>query len=187
MNTEIIWTNFSDALKRFIYSRVHDHSVAEDLLQNVFIKIHLNVHTIQKKESLKSWVFTLTNNVIIDYYKTHSPKITLDAVLQQSEPEKEMGHSAADCLRPLIHNLPPIYSEALKLSELQGLKHAEVAKKLNISLSGAKSRIQRGRDLLKKGFIDCCNYKLNKHGYLVGEHKDQKDCKICTTPVSLSS
>ncbi len=66
------------------------------------------------------------------------------------------------------------------LSEIKGLKQAEVAKILNISLSGAKSRIQRGRNLLKEGFIACCDYQLNESGYLVGEHKDKKDCKICS-------
>ena len=69
------------------------------------------------------------------------------------------------------------------LSEIKGLKQAEVARTLGISLSGAKSRIQRGRKLLKDGFIACCDYKLNESGYLVGEHKDKKDCKICNPKV----
>ena len=65
------------------------------------------------------------------------------------------------------------------LSEIKGMKQTEIAKKLNISISGAKSRVQRGRNLLKQGFIDCCDYKLNTEGQLVGEHKNKKDCKVC--------
>ena len=171
MDTKVIWNDFSESLKRFIHSRVNDHDVVDDMLQNVFIKIHLNIHKIKKQESIKSWVFTITNRVIIDYYKSQSKKIANIITTLESNDENSSEHSAADCLLTLINNLPPSYKEALMLSEIKGLKQAEIAKILNISLSGAKSRIQRGRSLLKQGFIDCCNYKLNKEGYLVGDRK----------------
>ena len=69
METTIIWNEFSDSLKGFIISKVKDHHIANDLLQEVFIKIHLNIDSLQKQESLKSWIYTITSNVIKDYYK----------------------------------------------------------------------------------------------------------------------
>ncbi len=181
METTIIWDEFSESLKRFILSRVNNHDVANDLLQDVFIKIHLNVHKIKKQESIKSWIYTITVNVINDYFKKQSKQQNLlnNTIVFEKETPKE--HTAKDCIIPLINHLPPTYKEAMLLSEVNGLKQVEVAKILNISLSGAKSRIQRGRNLLKEGFIACCDYKLNESGYLVGEHKDKKDCKVCST------
>ena len=179
METSVIWEQFSESLKRFIYSRVKNEEVSNDLLQEVFIKIHINIGNIKKQESLKSWIYTITNNSINDYFKTQSKerKQQFEIMLPEEETSKE--HSAKDCVLPLIHNLPLTYKEAMLLSEIKGLKQAEVAQILGISLSGAKSRIQRGRKLLKDGFIACCDYKLNKAGHLVGEHKEKKDCKIC--------
>jgi len=180
METTVIWDEFSELLKKFIYNRVKNKPLTNDLLQEVFIKIHLSIHKIKNQESIKSWVYTITTNTINDYFKKQSKqhKLSLKPIPLNENTDK---HSAKDCLLPLINNLPSTYKDALLLSEINGLKQAEVAKILNISLSGAKSRIQRGRNLLKDGFIACCNYKLNKAGHLVGEHKEKKDCKVCSS------
>ena len=179
METTHIWNEFSDSLKRFIVSRIKNKEIADDILPEVFIKIHLNIQTLKKQKSLKSWVFSITNNAINDYFKNNAKNKS--TVLDYTEPKEEIDdeHSAKDCIIPLIKNLPPTYEKAVFLNEIEGLKQAEIAKRLNISLSGVKSRIQRGRNLLKQGFIDCCDYKLNELGHLTGEHKDKKDCKIC--------
>jgi RNA polymerase sigma-70 factor (ECF subfamily) len=176
METIDIWKQFSEILKKYIYSKVKDKEVTKDLLQEVFVKIHLNSDKIKKTESLKSWVYTITHNVIIDYFKNQSKPIP---VFELAEPTENQGHSAENCILPLINNLPEKYKEALLLSEIKGKKQTEVAEILKISLPGAKSRIQRGRKLLQQGFIDCCNYKLNSDGLLVGEHKEKENCKVC--------
>lgn len=179
MNTNTIWADFSAALYRFITRKVKDASVAEDLLQEVFVKIHLQKNTLQKKYRLKSWLYTIANNTIMDYFR----KKQKDAVLLSNEEiastEETLKHDAHDCLLPLIKNLPDTYREALYLSEIKGHKQKEVARQLNISLPATKSRILRGRDLLKKGFMDCCDYKLDAQGNLRGEHKNKADCKVC--------
>jgi RNA polymerase sigma-70 factor (ECF subfamily) len=180
METTNIWNEFSESLKGFILSRVKNIDVANDLLQEVFIKVHLNIHNLEKQKSLKSWIFTITSNVINDYFRKNSKSNSI--VIENIELDEEINeeHSAKDCIIPLIKNLPNTYKEAVYLSEIKGVKQAEIAKQLNLSLSGAKSRIQRGRELLKQGFISCCDYKLNELGHLIGEHKDVKDCKICS-------
>lgn len=176
METAAIWNQFSEILKRYIYSKVKNKEIAKDLLQEVFVKIHLNNDKIKKTESLKSWVYTITHHVIIDYFKSQSKPIPAFEVIEFDD---NPPHSAENCLLPLINNLPEKYKEALLLSEINGKKQAEVATILNISLPGAKSRVQRGRRLLQQGFIDCCNYSLNSDGLLIGEHKEKENCKVC--------
>lgn len=176
METIDIWKQFSEILKKYIFSKVKNKEATKDLLQEVFVKIHLNSDKLKKTESLKSWVYTITHNVIIDYFKNQSKPIP---TLELTETEDNTGHSAKNCLFPLINNLPEKYKEALLLSEINGKKQHEVAEILNLSLPGAKSRIQRGRKLLQQGFIDCCNYTLNSEGFLVGEPMEKENCKVC--------
>ena len=180
METTKIYTEYSDSLKSFIISKVKNEEVTNDILQEVFIKIHLKKDTVKNQDSIKSWIFSVANNTILDYFNKNSKKQDNISELPSIEEETDHEHSAIDCLKPLIKNLPKTYVEAMLLSEIEGLKQAEVAKKLNISLSGAKSRIQRGRELLKEGFINCCDYTLNESGHLVGENKSKKNCKVCS-------
>lgn len=180
METNTIYNEYSDSLKRFIFSKVKNEETVNDILHEVFIKIHLKKDTLKNQDSIKSWVFTVTNNTILDYFNKNSKKLDIIIDLSSIEEETDHEHSAIDCLKPLIKKLPKTYVEAMLLSEIKGLKQAEVAKRLNISLSGAKSRIQRGRELLKEGFINCCDYTLNESGHLVGETKSKKNCKVCS-------
>lgn len=178
-NTSQIWNDFSDALKHYINRFVKNEEVANDLLQETFIKIHLNIHKIKEVKSLKSWIYTIAHNVVMDYFKKESKiknNVQFDLLVTEKNNEE---HSHKDCLVPLIDALPEIYREAILLSEIKGLKQVEVAKILSISLSGAKSRIQRGRKLLKQGFIDCCEFKIDKSGYLFGAEKTKDECKVC--------
>lgn len=179
MDTEKIWSNFSLTLKNFILSKVKNETLAEDILQEVFIKIHLHKNELHKKDKLKSWLFSITNNAVNDHFRKKDLVLptTTDEVSENSESKP---HDPTDCLLPLILALPKTYKEALLLSEIKGLKQQLVADTLDISLSAAKSRIQRGRDLLKKGFINCCDYQLDDNGFLKGEHKNIEDCKVCS-------
>lgn len=176
METNIIWDNFSETLKKYIQNKVKDEESSKDILQEVFIKIHLNANKIKNTESLKSWLYTIAHNTIMDYFKKQSRQIDYTII---PESEENQPHTAKNCILPLIHSLPEKYREALLLSEINGKKQLEVAEILNISVSGAKSRIQRGRKLLQQGFIDCCDYKINEKGFLIGEHKEKENCKVC--------
>lgn len=179
METEKIWSEFSTALKKFILSKVKDETIADDILQEVFIKIHLKKNELQKKDRLKSWLFTIANNTTLDYFRKRDLVVPNEANDSSIEDTTKDSHDATDCIVPLILNLPKKYKEALLLTEVKGLKQQAAADKLGISLTAAKSRVQRGRDLLKKGFINCCDYTLDKNGFLKGEHKNIDDCKVC--------
>lgn len=178
ITSEFLWQNYADDLKRYIFSQVKDEEATNDILQEVFIKIHLNIKTLQQKNSAKSWVFTIAHNALMNFFNKKSVPFSLDDIPDNFITDEET-HSAKSCLLPLIKNLPEKYREPLLLSEIQGKKQNEVATILGISLSGAKSRIQRGRKLLQQGYMDCCHYKLNEEGFLVGEHQDKADCKMC--------
>lgn len=180
METTKVWNEFSETLKRYILSKVKNETAANDILQEVFIKVHLNIDKVQQKERLKSWLYTITKNVIMDYFKKQSKFSDNEKLITNiAEEQPNDAHSHKDCLLPLILNLAKPYRDAMLLSEIKGLKQADVAKQLHLSLSGAKSRIQRGRKLLKQGFVACCDFKLSEDGLLYGSEKTKEDCKVC--------
>lgn len=178
MTTKQVWTSYSEDLKRFIISKVKDVTIADDILQDTFIKIHTKLHTLKDITKLKSWCFTVARNSILDYWKKTNQ--TFEITNFESDTEiLENLHTEKDCLRGILKNLPKKYRDPLFLSDIKGLKQQEVASQLNQSLSTTKSQIQRARKLIAQGFMDCCGFVMNKEGNLVGEIQEKEDCKVC--------
>jgi len=178
MTTKNIWKQYADDIKYFILSKVKDAPVADDLLQDTFIKVHTKLDTLKDKEKVKSWIFSIARYTVLDYFKQR------DLVYEMTDDdfvfeEQKLEHTEADCLHGIIKSLPKKYRDPLFLSDIKGLKQTEVSEQLHLPLSTVKSQIQRGRKLIAQGFVDCCDLVLNDRGYLVGEIKDKADCKVC--------
>ncbi len=179
MTTKQVWTSYSEDLKRFIISKVKDTAIADDILQDTFIKIHTKLHTLKDIKKLKSWCFTVARNSILDYWKSTNQTFEIANFEAETEILANL-HTEKDCLRGILKNLPKKYRDPLFLSDIKGLKQQEVADQLKQSLPTTKSQIQRARKLIAQGFIDCCGFVLNKEGNLVGEIQDKDDCKVCS-------
>jgi len=179
MTTQQVWAKYADDIKRFIFSKVKDEAVTDDILQDSFIKIHTKLHTLKDITKLKSWCFTVARNSILDHFKS-SNKTFEFANFESETVLEENVHTEKDCLRGILQNLPKKYRDPLFLSDIKGLKQQEVAEQLKQTLSTTKSQIQRARKLIAQGFMDCCGYVLNEEGKLVGEIQDKDDCKVCT-------
>ena len=178
MTTKQVWNTYAQDIKRFILSKTKDESVADDILQETFIKVHTKLQTLKDEDKLKSWLFSVARYTLMDYFKTKKIKVELND-FEVTDTLENHEHTEKDCLRGILVNLPKKYREPIFLSDIMGLKQKEVAKRSNLSLPTVKSQIQRGRKQIAKGFMDCCGYEMNNEGYLVGELKDKDDCKIC--------
>tara|TARA_R110002074_G_scaffold349816_1_gene520571 strand:+ start:622 stop:1161 length:540 start_codon:yes stop_codon:yes gene_type:complete len=178
MTTKEVWKLYSDDVKRFIVSKVHETTIADDILQDTFIKVHTKLHTLNDLTKLKSWIFTIARNSIMDHFKKANKTFEF-ADFESETTVLENVHTEQDCLRGILQSLPKKYRNPLFLSDIKGLKQAEVANQLNQNLPTTKSQIQRARKLIAQGFMDCCGFVLNEHGNLVGEIQEKEDCKIC--------
>ena len=167
--TEKVWMEYHAKLLTFILNRVHDRPTAEDILQNIFLKIHAQIESLREETKLESWLYQLSRNTIIDYYRSRKQTLALPPGLAQedSEPNEQAMQELEACLRPMIEQLPEHYREALILSELDGKTQHDVSIQQNISLSGAKSRIQRGRALLKGMLYQCCQFEFDQQGNII--------------------
>lgn len=180
MNSELIWNQFSEKLKNFLLKRVGDLDVANDLLQEVFLKIHLKLPLLKEEKKVEKWVFQIAYNQLNDFYRSKSKNKNQPLGTEEIEDSTDVHHSElGDCLQPFIENLPAGYKEAVILSEVEGLKQKEVAERLRISLSSAKSKVQRGRALIKQHFIECCQFHVGKDGKLTGEHNHNHESWNC--------
>jgi len=178
MTTNQIWNKYSKDLKQFIISKVKDITIADDILQDTFIKIHTKLHTLKDLNKLKPWIFSIARNSIMDYYNSRNLVFDLPELETDFEIENQ-NHTEKDCLRGILKTLPKKYRDPLFLSDIKGVKQTEISKILDLPLPTVKSQVQRARKLIAQGFMDCCGYIINDKGVLQGELKDKKDCKIC--------
>lgn len=182
MNTsEKIWHEYHSRLRSFIKSRIIDNTATDDILQNVFLKMHTGLASLKDETKLKSWLYQIARNAIIDYFRSQKPTVEIPEWLPQPEtdPGERVTQELSKCLQPMIQLLPENYREAVMLSELQGLTQKEVAQVQGTSLSGAKSRVQRGRALLKEMLANCCRLEFDHGGRLCGYERKDGPCKIC--------
>ena len=180
-STETIWNNCRQILNQFIRKRVNDQSVVDDSLQYVFGKIHSNIGTLTHKEKINSWIYQITRNTIIDYYRNKKQKTELNesSLVYENNLENESYVKLEKGLEKMINRLPPKYSEAILLTDYEGLTQKEVSEKLGISLPGAKSRVQRGRKLLKEMYLKCCHIEFDRKGMMVDVYP--KTCSRCSS------
>lgn len=180
-STEQIWQEYHHRLHGFIQSRVGDTSLADDILQDVFTRIHSRIDSLRDSRKIQSWIYQITRNAIIDFYRSRKMSEELPESLSNIEmnTNEKTRKEMSNWLLPMIKSLPDIYQQALTLSEIEGLPQKEVAKKLGLSLPGAKARIQRGRKLLKNVLLDCCSYKFDRKGNVIDYQSKGETCKDC--------
>lgn len=181
-----MWEQLHNGLRAFIAKRVGNEAETEDLLQNIFLKVHQHADTLQEPERLVSWVFQVTRNAIVDHYRSAERRREVPAGLsteihQDKKPpvieenETEAKYELSQCLRPMIDRLSSDYREAIRLVELEGLTNQEAAIKLGLSVPGMKSRVQRGRQQLRKMLDECCLIELDRRRGVVEFEKRRPD------------
>lgn len=169
-----LWQEYRFRLRNYIAKRVREREAVDDILQEVFLKVNANLHTVRSHGSIPAWLFRIAANAIADHYRSHKQWEVLPDDDELASPERERDYIAelATCLQPLITDLPETYRTALVLSEIEGLPQKEVARRLGISLSGAKSRVQRGREKLRLRLLECCDIETGRGGISGYEPRD---------------
>lgn len=173
---ENIWKEYKNAMHGFIKKRVADAHVADDLLQEVFLKIHKASGDTGSVTNIRAWIYGITRNAITDYYRSKKYSSDIPDHLTYPEDDRKVLREISTCMMPMIENLPNIYREALILSDIEGLSQKQVAEIQGISHSGAKSRVQRGRRMLKDMMLRCCRFEFDRKGSVIDYRKNDQDC-----------
>jgi len=168
VTTDDAWIGYRDQLLGYIRARSRSTPDAEDILQDVFVKVHRRIGTLEDDTHLGAWLYRVTHNTIIDHYRKAQPIPT--AIEPTAIPEDDVPAAEqrlAPFLTILVADLPRIYREALVLTELEGLTQTEMARRLQLTPSGAKSRVQRARAMVREQLLTCCEVELDCRNHVI--------------------
>ncbi len=173
--TEHLWEQLSGKLRSFLLQRVSDPEVADDLLQETFLRVHTKLDEMKDFRRMTAWVYQVARNLVVDHYRAEGRNL-VDTVLEEIAPPLDDSTTGAPTnlnvqvegwLEPMIDRLPDDYRVAVKQYELEGKPQRALAEDLGLSLSGAKSRVQRGRTKLKGLFQACCSFEQDRRGSII--------------------
>jgi len=170
--TTELWHRFSDNLRRFILNKVKDEALADDLLQETFIKIHSKIDSLHDETKVQSWVFQIARNLINDHYRKPNP-ISIVEVPEIIDTEPEPDEAMTETIRDMVlfmKDLPEQDCQALCQIEFAGISVKDYAENTGISYTAAKSRVARARHKLSDLLMNCCHYEFDKYGTVIGYH-----------------
>ena len=183
VNFATLWEEFSMPLKRFIRKRIPNEQDTEDTLQEVFAKIHGKIGSLEDDNKIHAWVYQIARNAIVDYYRKKNKPMESVELMEDLATESDDALSSSreimSCLGPIINHLPEKYKQAILLTEFQNLTQKELSERLGLSLSGAKSRVQRARSVFKKTLLGCCHLEFDRLGNIIDYTHKTKSCKFC--------
>ena len=171
--TEQMWGEVIAQLRAFVGRRIADPERAEDLVGEILLRIHQNLGSIDDRERLTHWVSRVARNAVIDEYRraararehlVPAPEDTVAVEDPHDVDESAVLTDLARCLHPLLNGLPAEQHRAVRMIDLDGLPQASAAQIEGVSLSGMKSRVQRGRRRLAELLEQCCTLTLDTRG-----------------------
>jgi RNA polymerase sigma-70 factor (ECF subfamily) len=178
--TDTSWEQLREQLHGFISRRIDDPATAEDVLQDTLMRMHRGLGALRDDQYLGAWAYRIARNAIVDHHRRRRGHVPLDPEGEASPPEADpdgdnLNQEVARWLRPMIATLPEDYRVALELTELGGLTQAELAEHLGLSLSGAKTRVQRGRRKLRQQIERCCEIERDRLGNVI-DYRPRDTC-----------
>lgn len=180
---------------QFISKRVANRADAEDLTQDVFYKL---IQSNRKNTSInnqKHWLYTIAKNTVTDYYRKKRLTVNeadwtnidlpIDSVIEGMELTEQQRTSLNLYMLSLLDALPEEERIIMRMVELEGFSQKEVAEELGINYTTVRSKVQRGRQKIKKAISECCEVIQGGKGSIIGYRPIAKTCAVdkCITPI----
>jgi RNA polymerase sigma-70 factor, ECF subfamily len=149
-----------------VYKRVKDKALTEDIVHDVFLKVHAKIHQVRESDKLFGWIYQITRNTIIDHFRKNAKGINPKDIDWESSPPN-FNDCVTSAITELIPTLPDKYRIPLEMTELQSMSQLEVAEKLGLNYTTAKARVQRARQLLKEKMDEILIVKTDGYGNVI--------------------
>ncbi|MET7769773.1 sigma-70 family RNA polymerase sigma factor [Nocardia sp. NPDC005366] len=188
-----LWRRFSSDLRAFIARRVSRREDADDILSIVFLRMAESLDTLRDQDRILGWMYAITRNAITDFYRSapHRRELPVDVVPDNpsaggGEPDTDEAaqRELASCLVPMLSGLPAEQAAAVRMVDLDGRTHVAAAGAAGISVSGMKSRVQRGRAALQAQLRACCRISQDRTGHVHDYQPRRGACACGATPTS---
>ncbi|MDD4990127.1 MAG: RNA polymerase sigma factor [Candidatus Pacebacteria bacterium] len=151
---EILVKRYLKPIYSFVYKNIGNPAEAENITQDVFVKIWKNLKKFNKQKNFKSWIFTIAKNASIDFLRKKKPMASLDfnepIDCEISPEQKAYNKSKEDFLTNSLTNLSPKYKEVLVLRYQSNFTFRKIAEELDKPINTVKSWHRRGLLALRK-------------------------------------
>jgi RNA polymerase sigma-70 factor (ECF subfamily) len=179
------WQDVAARLRPFLARRVAPTEI-DDVLQDVLLRVQRGLPGLRDEERFTSWLFQIARSSVAEHLRVRArhPLANAsddgDAVAESTDDDREAARSLACCVSVFVARLSSPYREAVTLVELEGLTMREAAEMVGVSVSGMKSRVQRGRAQLRQMFDECCEIALDARGKVIDYAPRPRPCRSCT-------
>jgi RNA polymerase sigma-70 factor, ECF subfamily len=159
--TTIAWSEFVGPLHRFVAARVRVASDVDDLVQLILERALLKSGSVLEIDHVAGWLFAVARNAIADHHRSHARALlaaadALDALEDPLETTDEERSAVIACMEPLLQALPSDTAQLLRWADMESRPMQSIAHALGISLTAAKSRVQRARQDFVRTTRECC-------------------------------
>lgn len=184
MSASATWQEVDTRLRPFVARRVSAADV-DDVMQDIFVRMQKGLAGLRDDERFTSWLFQIARNAVADHGRSRMrhPFPDRDGADDQPAPnesdDRDAARALAGCVSMFVAQLPSPYREAVSLVELEGMTAREAADRVGISVSGMKSRVQRGRAQLRRLFDQCCEIALDARGKVTDFTPRGRRCTTC--------
>lgn len=184
MTAPATWQEVDTRLRPFVARRVSAADV-DDVMQDIFVRMQKGLAGLRDDERFTSWLFQIARNAVADHGRSRMrhPLPDRDGTDDQPAPiesdDRDAARALAGCVSMFVAQLPSPYREAVSLVELEGMTAREAAAVVGISVSGMKSRVQRGREQLRRLFDQCCEIALDARGKVTDFTPRGRRCTTC--------
>ncbi|ABD71341.1 sigma-24 (FecI-like) [Rhodoferax ferrireducens T118] len=158
------WTAHENELRGWLRRRVGNAALADDLLQDLFLKALRQGERFCAIENARAWLFEVARNTLADHMRVAHPMVALPDDLVAPVEDDDTVDTLTACLPRVLSELSPDDREAITLCDLQGMAQADFAKAKGLSLSAAKSRVQRARLRLRAQMSQVCQVQVDDSG-----------------------
>jgi RNA polymerase sigma-70 factor, ECF subfamily len=160
------WNNVQNELKGFVFKRVKDKALTEDIVHDVFLKVQGKIQQLKDTDKVFGWIYQITRNTIVDHYRKESKLLNPGEIDWESNPPN-FNECVSGVIAELIPTLPDKYRIPLEMTEIQNMSQLDVAEKLNLTYSAAKTRVQRARQMLRDKIDEVLIVKTDGYGNVI--------------------
>lgn len=182
--SEADWADFSARLRTYVGHRVAPAD-ADDVTGDILVRLVSHRDKLAAADNALAWVYRVAHNALVDFYRRKGSEERSLAEMAHVEdpldpPDDQAAVRLSRCMIPFIEKLPPRYAQALMLTEIEGLTQRAAAQRQGVSVSGLKSRVQRGRRMLRDAVLRCCAVEADQRGHIL----DYRPRRVCCSSVS---
>jgi RNA polymerase sigma-70 factor (ECF subfamily) len=160
------WSLHEPELRGWARHRLQSTADVEDLLQDLFLKALRQGERFCSVQNARAWLFEVARNTLADRLRVARTTVELPDDLASPQDESETVDTLTACLPRVLSELAPEDRDAIVLCDLQGMAQADYAKAKGLTLSAAKSRVQRARVRMKAHMTTACQVQLDPAGHV---------------------